>query len=316
MRIVQVGDVASVAPALTGAIGERADIRVLPFAQRGAQRSGYAKALLAPLRVFDAALVARRVRALRPDIIHIHWVPNGIVGLFTDVPWVLHCHGSDIRELNALRRAIFEPVIRRASAVVYSTPDLRTAVERLRSDAIYLPTPVRLPDLLPQERTWDVMLASRAASVKGAEIAFAGLATLHSDLPNLRSIAVDGPVFQPIASRLEFGPKETFLDHLGRSRVVVGQFRLAALGIAELEAMSLGRPVVSGADPALYPQPPPIRYARSANDVRREVRELLDNPEAADELGRRGRDWVARHFDPERIADTAMALYASLAPGA
>ncbi len=137
MRIVQVGDVAGVADALARALAPYADVVNLPMPQVGARWPGFLKPFAVPLRLLAAARVARAVRRLRPDVVHIHWAPNGIVGVLARRPYVLHAHGDDVRALNIWRRLAFRWLIDRAALIVYSTPDLARYV-----DGEWLPNPV------------------------------------------------------------------------------------------------------------------------------------------------------------------------------
>ncbi|MEO8468047.1 MAG: glycosyltransferase [Chloroflexota bacterium] len=308
MRVVQIGDVAAVAPALADALRDRAEVISIPLAQRGSHRGGAIKLLLGPLRVIDAAKVARVARAMHPDIVHVHWVPNGIVGLMVRTPWVLHVHGSDIRDLGLLRRSPFHVLIRAASRVVYSTPDLARWVLPLRPDADYLPTPIAIRASMP-DRDWDVLVASRGAASKGSAVAAAAVELLLEQDPRLRIAAVDGPDFNARAVRLPFVSKAAFVERLARSRVVMGQFRVPALGISELEAMSVARPVVTNVDLTFYKDPPPVVVATSPQAAAVGVRRLLDAPAEADALGLAGQRWVRAHYSPDSVGSEVLAIY-------
>ena len=263
---------------------------------------------LGPLRLIDAARVARIARSMHPDIVHVHWVPNGVVGLMVRTPWVLHVHGSDIRGLGPLRRYPFHLLMRAATRVVYATPDLARWVLPVRPDADYLPAPIDERTSSPG-REWDVVVASRAAASKGSAVAAATVERLLREDPRLRIAAVDGPDFSSLAVRLPFGAKEAFVERLARSRVVVGQFRVPALGISELEAMSVARPVVTNVDLSLYPDPPPVVVARTAEDAALGVRRLLDSPGEADALGLAGQQWVRNQHSPAAVGSRALAVY-------
>ncbi|HEX5590254.1 MAG TPA: glycosyltransferase [Candidatus Limnocylindrales bacterium] len=308
VRVVQLGDVASVAPALAAALGDVAEVISIPLPQRGAHRRGPVKVLYGPLRLIDAARVARAARALRPDVVHVHWVPNGVVGLMVGVPWVLHAHGSDIRDLDPIRRHSYGLLVRAATCVVYATPDLARWVLPLRPDAEHLPVAIPIRSATG-EADLDVLLASRAAPSKGSGVAAAAVAILRRERADLRIAAVDGPDFSVDAIRLPFGPKATFLERLGRARVVVGQFRVPALGVSELEAMSMARPVVTNVDVRLYPDPPPVVVAEDAAAVARAVGRLLDDPSEAEEVGEAGQRWVRSWHSPDAVATRVLAVY-------
>ena len=308
MRVVQVGDVAGVGPALEAALRGRTEIISVPFSQAGARRPEWLKAGYAPHRMVQAFRLARDVNRLRPDVVHIHWLPNALAGPLLAAPWIIHCHGSDVRDLSGWRRLMFPMLLRRADAVVYSTPDLAPSVLPFRPDAVYLPTPI--PEGLPvAPATRDVLVGSRAAKVKGSEVAAEALRILLRGRPGLRVAAVDGPDFDHPAERLPFMPKSSFLAEIARSHVVLGQFALRALGITELEAMSCGRPVVTAVDASLYPTPPPVQDARTPEQIAVEAGRLLDDAEAARHLGKLGRTWVREMCAPDDVADRVIEVY-------
>ncbi len=96
--------------------------------------------------------------------------------------------------------------------------------------------------------------------------------------------------------------------------IFLDQFVLGAHGVAALEAMALGKPVVCYIKPSLvdrYPADLPIVSA-TKETLPAVLGELLaDGPRRA-ELGRQGRAYVERHHDARRLAGELATLYASL----
>lgn len=308
ISVVQVGDVAHVAASIAQALDGAATVHSLPMSQGGATRGSRIKLLFAGQRLLEAIRLARLIARMRPDIVHIHWLPNALVGLFLRVPWVIHCHGSDIRNLSGWRRHAYPRLLRRATAVVYSTPDLAAAVLAYRADATYAPTPVAdSPDTA--QITRDVLVASRAARIKGSHIAAEALRLLVQARPNLRVAAVDGPDFDHPATRLPFTTKSDFLREVGSSRIIMGQFVLQALGISELEAMSCARPVVTSVDLTLYPEPPPVLSHSEPARIAEYVAQLLDDQELAERLGAAGRTWVRRYHSHAHVRHLLLSMY-------
>lgn len=303
-KVIQVGDVAGVAGALTRALNGRADVRAIPVPLVGAEWTGWRKALAAFPRLVALLRIAVRVRGLRADVVHVHWLPNAPVGMLSGRPWVLHLHGSDIRALSWPRKPVYHWLLRRAHAVVYSTADLAADVLPLRPDAIRLPTPIFVPDLTESPR-WDVFFAARSHPVKGASLAFGALRRIHEMRPDLRLAAIDGPAFEESAGieRLPIGDKATFWSRLAASRVVIGQLELGELGIAELEALALGRPVVMPTT-----RDAPVVQAATSEDVANAVLGLVDGKlEPPD-----GRVWVRERHDPKRVGTTLIRIYQRL----
>jgi glycosyltransferase involved in cell wall biosynthesis len=307
MRVVQVGSVAGSAEMLGALLAGHVDLISLPIAQAAARRSGIAKIASSPLRAGAAIAVARDIRRFEPDVVHIHWAPNALVGPLSRRPWVLHARGSDIRGINALRRTVIHPLLKMADAVLVSTPDLLDALRPVRSDGIYVPNPVLLP-ATSDSQEWDVGLASAAIPVKGTDIAHAAL----SQMNGVRAWALEGPLFQPAsgAVKLPSTTKTEFIKRVVRTRVVVGQLKLGVLGNVELEAMAAARPVIAFVDEKWYPSdPPPVISARSPNEVARAVSDLLSNPERAEHVGAASREWVRRNHGFSRVRDQLLQVY-------
>jgi len=65
---------------------------------------------------------------------------------------ILHVHGSDVRRTihNKKWGWVVRSNLKHAKIVLYATPDLEEAVKKYRSDAIYLPTPVKTDVFTPK----------------------------------------------------------------------------------------------------------------------------------------------------------------------
>ena len=97
-----------------------------------------------PSRVLDLRRVLSVLNREHFDLVHIHWASYGVVGLLSQIPFVIECHGSDVRyrAKEPFFRSILNPIFHRAKAVLCITPDLLTPVQTIRSDALFFPGPV------------------------------------------------------------------------------------------------------------------------------------------------------------------------------
>ena len=119
-----------------------------------------------------------RLRRTGYDVVHIHWVPRGIIGILSGRPFLVQAHGSDLHAhvntagLYSLCRAVLE----RARTIFYVTPNLEPFIHRFASKAVYLPNPVnvRAAGLSPRapERVRRVVIFMRLDPVKGVEKVF------------------------------------------------------------------------------------------------------------------------------------------------
>lgn len=307
MRVVQVGDVAAVAPALAAALDGRVEMTLLPMAQPGARWPTILKPLAFPLRYREAKRVAGAIRESMSDLVHIHWLPNALAATVEPdrmPPWVLHVHGDDIRGVRGWRLPHYVKLLRQANAVVFSTPDLAPIVRHWRPDAQWLPAPIP-PQTIHAVRRYDVLVNAQAHPQKGSRTAFAALRLIHAADPSLRLAAMEGAAYeQGPWDCIQRMPKEQFHSLLAGAGVVIGQFATGALGIADLETMALNRPLVTWVQSGTYKTVPPISNARNPQEIADAV---LSNPT------QRGADWVASEHSPESVAEKAMAVYASVA---
>ncbi|MBK5189257.1 MAG: glycosyltransferase, partial [Gemmatimonadaceae bacterium] len=107
----------------------------------GALRQPMRATLLAPLMLppFIARLrsvAAREAADFRPDVIHAHWwMPGGWIANRLGLPYVVTCHGTDVRLLEkAFWRALAAPVMRNASSVTTVSDFLASDIRRFLPD--------------------------------------------------------------------------------------------------------------------------------------------------------------------------------------
>src|SRR5205814_9805783 len=80
----------------------------------------HVKMAFMPWRVLDMRRVVGKLNRSHFDIVHIHWASYGVLGLASRIPYIVHCHGGDVRHRlqHPLSRVMLEPVLRRAAAVL------------------------------------------------------------------------------------------------------------------------------------------------------------------------------------------------------
>jgi glycosyltransferase involved in cell wall biosynthesis len=288
------------------------------------------KMAMMPGRIFSLRHIVGYLNWDQFDIVHIHWASYGALGLLSRIPFVVHCHGSDVR--NRLQTPFFRlmlaPVFHRAAAVLCITPDLLPVVRSLRSDARFCPAPVDTAHFVPPEarapQPWTVLLFTRLEPGKGVAVATEGIARFAGRHPEVRVLLLDYGVLsatyrQRYGARFAFVPRVTpeRIRHLiWQADAVVGQFAVGALGLSELQAMSCAKPVIASFRyPEAYPTPPPICQATTPDEVDAHLERLFSCPQEAIAMGRCARDWVVRYHDCHSLAIWLESLYRSLALG-
>lgn len=288
------------------------------------------KLAMMPWRMLDMRHVVGQLTPSHFDVVHIHWASYGVLGLVSRIPFVMDCRGDDVRD--RLKQPFFRPmltlILRRAAAVMCTTPDLLPVVQSVRPNALFFPAPIDTERFVPGEsnhsclsRPWTVLLFARLDLNKGIDIATQGIARFVKHHPNVRVQLLDwgdlrGQYKQQYSGRFEFIPPvvQNEVEHLIRSAdVVVGQFALGALGLSELQAMSCAKPVLcSFRYGEAYSTPPPLYHANTAEEIDERLEDLLQHPEEGVALGQKAREWVIKNHDHRILSAKLEALYQSI----
>jgi glycosyltransferase involved in cell wall biosynthesis len=311
-RIAIVHDIAGVATVqaqILRAAGHEVDQISLP--KVGAAWRWPAKALTIPVRLAAYLPAIRRLRSKRYDVVHIHWLSQGVVGLLISRPFFAQAHGSDLH-VNMGRpvlRTVTRLVMKKAKAVFYVTPNLPAFAAGFESKFVYLPNPLATdePDQHPPPKSLArAVIFTRLDPVKGVDRIFPAADRLS------RSVELTGLDWGPLAA--EYVPRYSRVvkfvrpmphDEIGaflsQFDIVVGQMHQGILSLSELEAMAAGRPVITGIDWSLYrDDPPPVVAASNGDEVADAVERLKNDQIELARLSREGRAWVQRNHGHAR----------------
>ncbi len=227
---------------------------------------------LAVLR--SVAMLARRLREDRPDIVNVHF-PMGQAAYFAllrpllGYRLVLSLHGSDLTNPAGPVRRVFGPLLRRGDAVVVvSRAMARIAVERYRVDParvhlipnaidtrFWCPPPGGAPlrdaghdHETPAGRSAPLRLlgVGRLVEVKGFDLLIDAFAVLRAERPDLDAtleIVGEGPARDELAARIAkagLGERVALAGHLGREAL---RARLRAATLFVLPSRSEGAPL-------------------------------------------------------------------------
>jgi len=284
------------------------------------------KLALIPWRVLDWRHIVGKLNQNYFDLVHIHWASYGVLGLASRVPFVVQCHGTDVRDRlkHPLFRLALARVFRRAAAVLCTTPDLLSVVRTVYDGAIYLPAPIDTAHFAPPENTtphpWTIFLFSRLEPGKRVEIAARGIEQFVMRHPDVQVQVVDwgelsAEYQRSYGQRFHFVPRvapDAVRELLWRADVVVGQFGIGALTLSELQAMSCAKPVIMPFHreyESVYSAPPPVCQASTPDEVDAQLERLYQRQEDVQTIGQRGRDWVIAHHGCRVVAKRLDLLY-------
>jgi glycosyltransferase involved in cell wall biosynthesis len=324
------------------------------------ERIGYTGALRHPLRASLLAPVmlpsfigrlwsvaAREAAAFRPDIVHAHWwMPGGWIASRLGVPYVITCHGTDVRLLErALWRRMAEPVMRRASAVTavsaFLAADLRRFVPAAAPHVTVTPMPL---DVERFERGAAagkaspprVLYAGNLIRSKGVDVLLDAIALLRArgvacelrvlgggpDEARLRSLAARLGLGGDAVHWSPFVSQQAIPAEFGASTVTVLPTRGQAegLGLVLAEALLAGCAVVgtaAGGIPEVVVDGVTGLIARdgSAEDLARQIERLLTDAALRERTIAAGRAHVRAAHAPAAAAARMIELYLAAASG-
>ncbi len=323
------------------------------------ERVGYTGALGNPLRASLLAPImlpafigrlwstaARETADFRPDIVHAHWwMPGGWIASRLGVPYLITCHGTDIRLLEkALWRRVAQPVMRRAAAVTtvsnFLAADLRRFIPEVASRISVTPMPLDVDRFERGARTMKavtprVLYVGNLIASKGVDVLISAIALLRA-----RGVACElkiiggGPEegrLRALVARLELGGVvrwSTFVSQrdipaeFGASTVTVLATRGQAegLGLILAEALLAGSAVVgtaAGGIPEVVVDGVTglIASDGSAEDLARQIERLLMDPELRARTIAAGRERERAARAPGAAAARMIALYRAAAGG-
>lgn len=96
--------------------------------------------------------------------------------------------------------------------------------------------------------------------------------------------------------------------------IVVDQLHSEGYGLFAIESMAMGKPVVTSIPDYYlkkYPERPPVIRANPDN-IEEVLEKLISNPRILPELGKKGREYVEKHHDIEKIKYDLLQLYYEL----
>jgi glycosyltransferase involved in cell wall biosynthesis len=264
-------------------------------------------ALLVPALLASFVRAARRVDA---DLLHAHWLPAGWVAERSGKPYVVQVWGTDV-ELARRAPWVARRVLRRARLVIAASNDLAERARALGAREVrVIPSGVELPERVGTEaEPAEVLYAGRLSAEKGV------LELLDAAEGLNLVVAGDGPLRDRIPFARGFVPHDELQQLYARAAVIACPSRREGFGVACLEAMAHGRPVVAtrvgglldlvvdGETGILVPprDPPALRSA---------LERLLADPDLRRKLGSAGRDRARTYFSWETVTNATLAAYA------
>lgn len=168
-------------------------------------------------------------------------------------------------------------------------------------------------------------MQNNRSSMKGNEKFFFAFRDYIEKFGNAHAIVVDRGSDKDYAKTLikELGIEEyiTFVPELNElervnfmrmADVVLDQFQIGAFGLGALEALSVGKPLITFFDnetvPFCYDHPPPILNAQSSEEIFHQLVEV-SKKDVREKYSLNSRNWILRHHSREVVVPKLIDLY-------
>lgn len=292
-----------------------------------------------------ARAIRGAVRRFEPHVIHAHWwVPGGWFASRARVPYLITCHGSDVRllERGELIRRVALPAFRRAARVTavsrFLAGDIRRMLPALNIDVLVTPMPVDVTGFLEGARVTKlepprILYAGNLVPTKGVDVLLRAVADLgRRGIACQLKILGEGPAKAELvllahklglASRViwaSFVPQGQMAAEYGASAVTVlsSRGRAEGLGLTLVEALLAGCAVVGTAaggipEVVLHEKTGLIARDGDAEDLATQIQRLLTDLPLRERLTRAGKEHVLRTHSSEAAVGRFLEIYDAVA---
>ncbi|HMA00779.1 MAG TPA: glycosyltransferase [Gemmatimonadaceae bacterium] len=317
----------------------------------GALRQPMRATLLAPLMLppFLArlwAVAAHEARSFHPDVVHAHWwMPAGWIASQLRVPYVVTCHGTDVRLLEgSFWRNRAAPVLHGATAVTTASEFLARDVVRFfpeiapKTSVTWMPMDLAMFDggaSLEKVSPPRILFAGNLIPSKGVDVLIEAVALLRDrDLAcelriigagpeesRLRALAVQRGLGNSV-SWSPFVPQHEMPHEFGQAlvTVLVSRGQAEGLGLVLAEALMAGSAVIgtaAGGIPEVVVDEQTGLIARDGDpsDLARQLERLLTDRALRERTIASGKERIRAQHEPVAGARRVAALYGMVAQG-
>jgi len=256
------------------------------------------------------ASFVRAARRVEADLLHAHWLPAGWVAAQSGKPYVVQVWGTDV-ELARRAPWLVRGILRGARIVIAASSALAQSARLLGAhDVRVIPSGVDLPaEVGTEAHPPEVLYAGRLSEEKGV------LALVEAARGMNLVVAGDGPLRARVPVARGFVPNDELQALYARAAVVACPSRREGFGVACLEAMSHGRPVVATdvgglRDLVVDGETGLVVPTRDPAALRTALERLLGDPELRRRLGAAGRQRAQERFSWAAVTDATLTAYA------
>jgi glycosyltransferase involved in cell wall biosynthesis len=290
-----------------------------------------------------ARAVRQAAQRLSPDLVHAHWwFPGGWFASREQVPYLITCHGSDVRllDLGDLVRRAGRGVFQKAARVTAVSNFLANDLTRLLpgTHPTVTPMPVDVATFLQGAGTAKadparILYAGNLVPSKGVDVLLQAAAELRRRGVGFElKILGQGPAqnsLETLARELSIQDQVTWSPFVaqtlmpreyGASTVTVlpSRGRAEGLGLTLVEALLSGSAVVGTAaggipEVVLHEQTGLIAREGDPVNLADQLQRLLSDPPLRERLTRAGKEHVLRTYSPDSAIGRFLDIYHAVA---
>ena len=314
----------------------------------------FARKATSPCSLYEiATLLSRDIRSY--DIVHCHFGPNGNLGALLkdlgaikgkcitafhgyDVSTYINEKGDNIYESLFKAGDFFLPISERwkEKLIKLGCEKQRIAVHRMGVDTSRFAFTPRKPG---ENGKVHMLTVARLVEKKGVQYGIRAVAKVLKKYPHVEyRIAGDGPLRSELQSLIDalninghvkllgWKRQEEIVELMRNAHILLAPSATSKGGDQEgipvvlMEALSQGLPVLSTQHSGI---PELVRDGefgflvpeRDVNALAEKLEYFIEHPEIWSEMGRAGRDYVARYYDINKLNDQLVNLYQRLLDG-
>lgn len=319
----------------------------------GLERVGYTGALRQPMRAtllaplmlppFIARLwsvAAAEAEKFDPHVVHAHWwMPGGWIASRLGLPYVVTCHGTDVRLLEkSYWRALAAPVMKRAAAITtvseFLATDIRRFMPSVANKVSVTPMPLDIERFVAGATSAKaspprVLFAGNLIASKGVDVLIDAIALLRDQgvQCQLRIIGA-GPEearLHALSAQRALGDAVTWSPFISQHELpaeygeatvtaLVSRGQAEGLGLVLAEALLAGSAVVGTAaggipEVVVDEQTGLIALDGDAPDLARQIDRLLADKDLRARTVEAGRARIRAQHAPVAAAERVIAIY-------
>lgn len=291
-----------------------------------------------------ARAVSSAVRRFQPDLIHAHWwFPGGWFASRSRVPYLITCHGSDVRLLEraGLVRTAARRVFQRAARVTAVSGFLARDIKRQLpeiDEPMVTPMPIDVTRFSQaggkvKVRPPRILYAGNLVPSKGVDLLLHAAAELgRRGVEYQVKVLGQGPAqkdLEELARQLGVAARVTWAPFVAQS-LMPGEYgastvtvlptrgRAEGLGLTLVEALLAGSAVVgtaAGGIPEVVQHEQTGLIARDGDpiDLAEQIQRLLNDATLRERLTRAGKEHALRTYAPEPTIGRFLDIYHAVA---